>query len=57
MERVYTCDEIAKRYGVKISTVYKWIRDGAMQAINIGKGYRIKESSVIEFEECNKTRR
>ena len=57
MERVYTCDEIAERYGVKIGTVYKWIRDGAMDAIRIGKAYRIKESAVLEFEERNNTRK
>lgn len=57
MEKVYTCNEIAERYGVKISTVYKWIRDGAMEAINIGKSYRVKESEVIAFEERNNTRR
>ena len=57
MDKVYTCNEIAERYGVKISTVYKWIRDGAMEAIRIGKSYRVKESEVIAFEERNNTRR
>ena len=57
MERVYTCNEIAERYGVTVCTVYKWIRDGAMRAIRIGKAYRIKESAVLEFEEQNSTRK
>lgn len=57
MDKVYTCNEIAERYGVKISTVYKWIRDGAMEAIRIGKAYRVKESAVLEFEERNNTRK
>lgn len=57
MERIYTCEEIAERYGVKIHTIYKWIKDGAMQAIRIGKAYRVKESAVLEFEERNNTRK
>lgn len=55
MEKYYTCEEIAKRYSVKITTVWEWIRLKKLSAISIGKGYRVKESDLLEFEQANKT--
>lgn len=50
MERLYTCEELAERYNVKIITVYDWIKKGVLSAKKIGRQYRIKESEVIRFE-------
>lgn len=55
MEKLYTCREVAERYGVKTETVWSWIREHKLSAINIGRGYRIKESDLSEFEKINKT--
>ena len=54
MEKYYTCEEVAERYGVKVATVWDWIRQKKLPAICIGK-YRIKESDLLEFEQSNKT--
>jgi excisionase family DNA binding protein len=53
--KMYTCGEIAKRYGVKIITVWEWIRLKKLPAIRIGKEYRIKEEDLKEFEESRRT--
>ncbi len=50
MEKLYSCDEIAERYKVKISTVWSWIRKGLLSAKRIGKFYRISETSLKKFE-------
>lgn len=55
MLKMYTCGEIAKRYGVKIITVWEWIRLKKLPAIRIGKEYRIKEEDLKEFEESRRT--
>lgn len=55
LEKYYTCAEIAERYGVKVATVWDWIKSKKLAAINIGRDYRIKESDLLEFERSNKT--
>lgn len=55
LDRLYTCEEIAERYSVKITTVWEWIRLKKLPAISIGKGYRVKEEDLLEFEKSNKT--
>ncbi len=53
MDRVYTCEEVAEMYRVKISTVWGWIRDGKLKAIKVGKSYRIKQEHLDEFERAD----
>lgn len=55
MEIFYICEQVAARYGVKISTVWAWIREKKLPAVKIGKGYRVKESDLATFEQQNKT--
>lgn len=50
MKEFYTCRQIADRYGVKIATVWDWIREGKLAAIRIGKLYRISKESIDDFE-------
>ena len=50
MEELYTCDQIAKRYGVKVATVWKWIRNKKLNAVRIGRLYRIRAADVKNFE-------
>ncbi len=50
MEKLFTCEDIATRYGVAISTVWKWIREKKLIAIRIEKNYRVTESELLRFE-------
>ncbi len=52
---MYTCNEIAKRYGVKVITVWEWIRKKKLPALKIGKEYRIREEDIRAFEESRLT--
>lgn len=56
MENFYTCEQVAERYGVKIATVWEWIREKKLPAIQIGRGYRIREKDLLTLEENSKTR-
>lgn len=55
MSRMYTCEEIAERYGVQIITVWDWIRKKKLPALKIGKSYRIREEDIKAFEESRLT--
>ena len=46
---VYTVEEVANRLRVDVKTVRKWIRNGDLVAIDIGREYRIRESSLNDF--------
>lgn len=54
MARLYTCAEVASRYGVKIITVWDWIRKRKLGAIKTGKEYRIREDDLLQFEESRR---
>jgi excisionase family DNA binding protein len=55
MDKLYTCNEISLKYGVKARTVWSWIRSKKLPAIKIGNGYRIREEDLKIFEESRKT--
>lgn len=52
---MYTCEEIAERYGVKVITVWDWIRKKKLPALKIGKEYRIREADIKAFEDSRLT--
>ena len=49
MGKLYTCEEVAKIFGVKTLTVWSWIRNGRMEAIKMPKGYRIEEKAIKAY--------
>lgn len=56
MEKYLTCEQVAERYGVKVMTVWAWIREKKLPAIRIGKGYRIRPKDLEAFEAARKTK-
>lgn len=55
MEKFYTCEEVAERLGVKVTTVWSWVRDKSLPAIKIVRTYRVKASDLEEFEKAHRT--
>lgn len=55
MDKLYNCEEIANRYGVKINTVWDWIRNKKLTALKIGKYYKVREEDLKKFEEKSLT--
>lgn len=49
MEKFYTCEEVADILGVAIVTVWKWIREGNLRAVKVGKNYRVFEKDINDF--------
>lgn len=55
MTKLYTCEEVAERYGVKTRTVWDWIRKKKMIAIKAGKSYKVREEDLKQFEDSRLT--
>ncbi|MEG1895530.1 MAG: helix-turn-helix domain-containing protein [Oscillospiraceae bacterium] len=51
MSKLYTCDEIAQRYSVKVITVWDWIRKKKLPAMKVGRDYRISDEDIKVFEQ------
>jgi putative molybdopterin biosynthesis protein len=50
-EKYYTIEEVAKMLKVVYLTVYRWIRNGKLNAYKAGKQYRIKKTDLDKFIE------
>lgn len=50
MDKIYSCEEIAKRYGVRTDAVWGWIRNKELTAMKIGKYYKVREDDLKKFE-------
>lgn len=50
MSNMYTCEQVAQRYGVKTLTVWDWIRKKKLPAIKLGRDYRIRQEDLDTFE-------
>jgi excisionase family DNA binding protein len=55
MDKLYTCEEVAERYQVQLTTVWDWIRSKFLPAIKLGRVYRIRECDLKDFEQANLT--
>lgn len=55
MQKLYTCEEVAERYGVKKQTVWAWIRKKKMGAVKAGKCYKVREGDLKQFEDSRLT--
>lgn len=53
-DKFYTTQEIADILKVDYMTVYRWIRAGKLEAYQVQKQYRIKESDFNKFMAANK---
>lgn len=52
---MFTCEEVAERYKVKVITVWEWIRQKKLSAIKLGREYRISEEDLNAFENSRRT--
>ncbi len=55
MSKMYSCSEVAERYGVQVITIWDWIRKKKLAAIKIGREYRVSGDDLKEFEEKRRT--
>ena len=46
---MYTIKEIAEKYKVTTTTVYRWIHTGKLQSIKLGDVVRVTDEQLNEF--------
>ncbi len=51
MEKLYTCEEVAEMFSVKVTTVRSWINKGKLKAYRVGRLYRIHPNDLEAFKE------
>ncbi|SFH40392.1 DNA binding domain-containing protein, excisionase family [Desulfotomaculum arcticum] len=49
MENYYTPQEVSDKLKLNVRTLYKWIREGKLNAVKLGDVWRIPESALQEF--------
>jgi len=57
MPKMYSCTEVAARYGVQVRTVWGWIKKKKLPAMKIGRDYKINDDDIATFEESCRTAR
>lgn len=50
-DRIYTLDEIAEMLHITRRTLYTYIKEGKLQAVKIGKYWRVSETNLQSFLE------
>ncbi|MEN1761461.1 helix-turn-helix domain-containing protein [Anoxynatronum sibiricum] len=49
MEKRYLVEEVAMETRRPVSTIWRWIREGKLEAVRTGKRYLIAESALNDF--------
>lgn len=49
IEKLYTIKEVAEELDLNPQTVQRFVREGRMKSIRVGRVYRIKEAHLDEF--------
>ncbi|MFI7003096.1 helix-turn-helix domain-containing protein [Nocardia sp. NPDC050175] len=48
-DRLYSVEQVAERLGLHVRTIRTYVRDGRLNAVRIGKQYRIAEADLEAF--------
>jgi excisionase family DNA binding protein len=51
MSQLLTAEQLAERWQVKPSHVYRLTRDGAIPAVKLGRYYRYRLDAIEQFEQ------
>jgi excisionase family DNA binding protein len=57
MEKYLTVTEVAERLQVHWQSVLTYIKNGELEAVKLGRGYRISEQAIEEFIKKRTTKR
>ncbi len=57
MPKFYTVQEVADMLQIHWQSVLTYIKDGKLEAVKLGKGYRISESALKKFLADHSTRK
>lgn len=55
-KQFYTAEDLAKKLGVNIMTIYRYIKAGKLKAYKFGKEFRIEKKDFQSFLDSHKTK-
>ncbi len=50
-DEFYTLQEVAEMLKISYMTVFRWVKNGKLDASRVGKQYRIKKETLVKFTE------
>ena len=50
-DEFYTLQEVAEMLKISYMTVFRWVKNGKLEASRVGKQYRIKKETLVKFTE------
>jgi len=53
----YTAQDLAKKLGVNVMTIYRYIKAGRLKAYKLGKEFRVEEKEFESFLDKHKTQK
>lgn len=53
MEKMYNVEQLCEMLHQRKSTMWRWIREGKLEASKLGKSYLVKESEVQRMIDDN----
>ena len=56
MEKYYSVTEVAERLQVHWQSILTYIKNGELEAVKLGRGYRISDEAIQEFLKKRSTR-
>jgi len=56
MEKYYSVTEVAERLQVHWQSILTYIKNGELEAVKLGRGYRISDDAIQEFLKKRSTR-
>ena len=48
-EALLSAEEVAEYFGVTMTTVYRWCKEGRIPCMKVGKHWRMRRSKLLEF--------
>lgn len=51
----FTPEEIAQMLKVDVSTIWRWLREGKLLGLKIGKAYRVSQEQLDRFLKARET--
>ncbi len=46
-----SAEEVAEHFGVTMTTVYRWCKEGRIPCLKIGKHWRVRREELVRFLE------
>lgn len=54
-EKIYTIDEVCAYFKVHRNTLYRWVKEGQLEAVKFGRALRFTQTAISKFVQSQST--